>query len=711
MTMPAFQLLTTTLALVMMALPVTWPAVAAEDEIVIYASPDGMPGYDGTEVQDPQRRTLEKALSEAAKFPSNPVTIQLLTKEPLQPTTYRADPKKICHFAISNATRSQDNRLRIRGVRVPGDEADTYRWLTQIAGTSVNDIINHKGLCKAKSQLLASDVATPSEGDVVHADDLLKAMALIEASIFRSQLPGESDAVPTETPLEEPSEGPEGESKEAPGKAPMDKIAAAEDQSSLTRCFHVTKSSSIEFENLHFKDCWLPAIYTSDSKNIAVRGSFIEGSSYVVFAYVTPTWNKKERRWVADPSSSSHFVIEDNVWFQDTSGFGPGKKEECRELNVKESCPGDMWSSIPWGVTHDTLYEHMNGALFGSINIAGDVAIQGNVIRYAYNGIRMITDDVCELDPNCFSNANKNVSVAANKFAYIRDNPVEPEGRAQNWRIHGNDIHNAHGWFSLDNVRDGPIYIWGNIGWWNARPAESCDDKDPITGKPKWLERKKVNFERGGWRWLDKDDKTERLDCKASRRGTVMKVGDLEEQREKQIYIFHNSWRVRAPLLSAGITGTLHHWNNAILFTGCGPTGDEACRVLPDGECNTGELGEFFTSGNRSVVFTCVIKERVGDPSAFDYRHDISNQELPAILASEPRPPTGKDGFELDFGDPEKGNFKLGDGSDAIGAGCRVVAQDDGVLTCDPVARGEPPVDVGAFLANGQRYDGPAMLE
>lgn len=709
MTMSAFQLLTTTLALAMMALPVASPAVAAE-EIVIYASPDGMPGYDGTEVQDPQRRTLEKALSEAARFPNNPVTVQLLTKEPLQPTTYRADPKKICHFAISNATRSQDNRLRIRGVRVPGDEADTYRWLTQIAGTSVNDIINHKGLCKAKSQLLASDVATPSEGDVVHADDLLKAMALIEASIFRSQLPGESDAVPTEAPLKGPAEAPEGQSKEAPGKAPMAEIAAAEDQSSLTRCFHVTKSSWIEFENLHFKDCWLPAIYTADSKNIALKGSFIEGSSYAVFAYVTPTWNKKDRRWVTDPNGSSGFVIKDNIWFQDTSGFGPGRKPECRELNVKESCPGAMWSSIPWGVTHDTLNEHMNGALFGAINIAGDVTIQGNVIRYAYNGIRMITDDVCEPGSNCFSNANKNVTVSANTFAYIRDNPVEPEGRAQNWRIHGNDIHNAHGWFSLDNVRDGPIYIWGNIGWWNERPAEWCDDNDPITGEPKWLERKKVNFERGGWRWLDKDDKTESLECKASRRGTVIKIGDAEEQKEKQIYVFHNSWRLRAPLISDGKTGTIHHWNNAIQFTGCDPDSTAQCPAALDPHCDEG-TSDYLTPGDRSVAFACVDKAQVGDTASYDFHNDISSQGFPPDLSKEPPLPPGKDGFNLNFGDPKRGDFTIKDGSDAIGAGCRVVAQDDGVLTCDPVAGGEPRVDVGAFSANGRRYDGPAMLE
>ena len=660
---------------------------------VLYASPDGEPGHDGTTDQDPKRDKLQDAIRKAASIENEPVIIQLLTTKPGQPTTYRADDMT-CAFRIEDIERRTNAPLTIRGVK----SADG-RWLTTIAGTSVSDIISHQGLCKIKRPLLASAVATPSHDDLVHTDDLLKATALIEASVVAGGLPGQAGKM-VKAPLDQPTEGqtnrPAGEKQ----------IAAIEDQAALTRCFHVRNSRWIIFENLHFKDCWLPAIYTADSKNITLKGSMIEGSSYVVFAVATPKWSFAKLGRATNPADSSGFVVEDNVWFQDTSGFGPDQEEsKCHELNAAEDCPGDMWSRIPWGVTHDTLYEHMNGALFGSINIAGGVTIRRNVIRYAYNGVRMVTDDHCEKDFDCFSNANANVTVAENDFAFIRDNPVEPEGRAQNWRIHGNDIQNAHAWFSLDNVRDGPVYIWGNTGWWNSRPAVDCQDLK------KWREPQRVDFERGGYKkvWPKPGKKLESMECSASRRGTVMKVGDDQEQREKHIYIFHNSWRVRAPILSDGMTGTLHHWNNAILFTGCGPTGDKACRVGPD-DCDNDALGEYFTSGNRSVVFNCVVKARVGDPNAFDYRHDISNQALPEVLVNEPRPPAGKDGFELGFAEPEKGNFKIRNGSDLIGAAC-LVAVKEGALVCEQVEEGQRKVDVGAFTATGARYEAPPMPE
>jgi hypothetical protein len=186
-----------------------------------------------------------------------------------------------------------------------------------------------------------------------------------------------------------------------------------------------------------------------------------------------------------------------------------------------------------------------------------------------------------------------------------------------------------------------------------------------------------------------------------------MKVGDEKEQRSKQIYVFHNSWRVRAPLLSDGMTGTIHHWNNAIVFTGCGPKGSEDCRVSGEPDPDCGALGEYFTWGKQSIVFSCVDKARVVDPASYDYRYDISNQVLPVELTGEPRPSAGKDGFKLELEKPEEGDFRLRDGSDLIGAGCRVVPRPGGALACEP---GEPRIDVGAFSANGIRYSGRDLL-
>jgi len=382
----------------------------------IYASVDGREGFLDSEAPIKQVSTLQAAINEATQDAREPVTIQLLTQKFGEPTVYRPSE---CAFTIHDIKRTKGAPLTIRGVRI-GD-----RRLTEIAGETVADVEMGKGLCKLPLAVALGTVRILPEGASVRPEDLLTAKARIET-----------------------------QDKNAP--------IGTGNQRNLTRCFHVVNSSYIAFEYLHFTDCWLPALYVSDSHEITLSGSLIEGSSYAFFAVSTGN----------EPGKSSGFYILNNIWFQDTSGFGPDRAPACREINATADCPGDMWSKIPWGVTHDTLYQHMNGALFGSADIAGNVTLSGNTVRYAYNGIRMNVSDACKKERGCMDAANKGVTIANNRFAYIRDNPVEPEVRAENWRIYGNEFRNSHGWISLDQVRAGPIYVWGNTGWYDAIPRE-----------------------------------------------------------------------------------------------------------------------------------------------------------------------------------------------------------------------------------------------
>ena len=66
---------------------------------------------------------------------------------------------------------------------------------------------------------------------------------------------------------------------------------------------------------------------------------------------------------------------------------------------------------------------------------------------------------------------NDGIWVTGNIFLYIRDNPVELEDWATNAFIAQNQFHNAHAWLSFDGMGGGPVYVYGNRGWFDDRPA------------------------------------------------------------------------------------------------------------------------------------------------------------------------------------------------------------------------------------------------
>ena len=136
-----------------------------------------------------------------------------------------------------------------------------------------------------------------------------------------------------------------------------------------------------------------------------------------------------------------------------------------------------MWDTIPWGVVHHGSRAYLNGGLVGSLRTAGSIIIRHNIIRNAYNGVRLRANR-CPSYEVC----GANVEIYDNDFQFIRDNPLEPEDYALNWWIYHNRIYNGHGWFSLDGVSGGPIYIFGNVGWFivvdfEVAPHTSQDGK------------------------------------------------------------------------------------------------------------------------------------------------------------------------------------------------------------------------------------------
>jgi hypothetical protein len=85
---------------------------------------------------------------------------------------------------------------------------------------------------------------------------------------------------------------------------------------------------------------------------------------------------------------SDHLLIENNVWTQDPSGYTEDQSGYSGRVDLTPR-PGRMWDTIPWGVVHHGSRAYVNGGLVGSLRAAGSIIIRHNIIRNAYNGVRL----------------------------------------------------------------------------------------------------------------------------------------------------------------------------------------------------------------------------------------------------------------------------------------------------------------------------------
>lgn len=642
------------LALLALAAPAATGTARAER--VLYASADGVGGWhEGRRIA---AESLEAVLGKLRGRLAEKTVVQLLSADPAGETvTVFRVAKDPCNYRIARVMGSAASPLVVRGLKKNG------RWMVQVAADSVDEIVAGKFFCQRSVATLRQPLLPDARRD--------------RKEEVGNLLRGAAHGI---------------------GEAPSDVMPlGAGDQYRLIPCFRVTRSRFVAFEDLHFKDCWVSAVFIADSSDVRVSGSFIEGSSYPIFATALHV----------PVASVRGFTIENNVWIQDTSGYGPGKAPQCRAPGASLDCPGLVWTTIPWAVTHDTWYEHMNGGLFGSFDIGGGVVFRGNKVTNAYNGIRMAIGGACARIPACRNSANRDVEIVDNDFLYIRDNPVEPETIAVNWTIAKNRIVNSHAWFSFDDVAGGPIYIWGNVGWYNDVPGRECRDD------PKYRQFVRIDFQNGGYRAIGAPGEgRDAFVCGRSRFGTIIKEGSRGAALEKDIYVFHNSWYVRIPLLREAQSGRIKYWNNAMIATGCGvdanphslcgielSAGLEGCRGLRD----------YLTDDGRAMMLRCIDPAQVANPRIYDFRYSIIDKGFPADFLKVARRKDSLIHADPGFRAPEKGDFRLLPDSPAIGKGCVVEWRDKqkGGLRCRRPENSAAPSDIGAFTREGAIYAGP----
>jgi hypothetical protein len=285
-----------------------------------------------------------------------------------------------------------------------------------------------------------------------------------------------------------------------------------------------------------------------------------------------------------------------------------------------------------------------------------------------------------------------NVEIYDNDFQFIRDNPVEPEDHAENWWIHHNRIYNGHAWFSLDGVSGGPIYIFANVGWFDDKPARRCVQRD-------WAADRTIQ---PGKRYVP----TPEGECSRSRTGKVIKLGPDPVELKEPIYVFNNSWYVRAPLIAGG-RAKFRAWNNATEF--CDPAAlpsgmcvaeyetEPVCVQSPAGAADP-FANRFPLEFDRVPFFDCFAASP-GDES----HHGISNHpDFPDKLDAAGFPFAGWHG-DPGFVNAHAGDFRLRPDSIARGKACVVTRRPNGSLTCETNTRPAAP-DIGA-------YQGDVLIE
>lgn len=203
--------------------------------------------------------------------------------------------------------------------------------------------------------------------------------------------------------------------------------------------FKLRNAQWITIENLKFRNCWKEVIEIDDSNYITIRGNDFKGGRRIIYPY---------------NSDSHHILIENNHWEQDKR----------------------IWTTWDWASLHDDYI--YNGALYGTKSGdqgPGASVIRNNNIEYVFNFIWIHASAL---------NRQANIEIYGNRVKYIRDNAVEPEERTFNLHIYHNIFNQiSNGIFSIQGVAGGPIYIYGNVGYYDfTDPPYQSGSR----GQPNW---------------------------------------------------------------------------------------------------------------------------------------------------------------------------------------------------------------------------------
>ena len=252
-------------------------------------------------------------------------------------------------------------------------------------------------------------------------------------------------------------------------------------------------ASWIEVKNLKFQNCWTDVVVMERVSYISFIGCHFSGGRRVIY----PKGN-----------NCHHFLVEGCYWEQDER----------------------VYTTYDWDEMHHGSLAYYNGGLFGAKGIGGGFVIRNNVIKNVFNGIRFTGE---KTNPR----QNANGEIYGNILINSRDNAFEPEDVCSNLHFYHNILINSHAHISIDMVRGGPIYFYGNIGY-------QTEDRGH-----EWTIFKFPGYE----------------------------TGKTPAPLDAPFYVFNNSWFVPFDAFGGSTSQYrnhhLRHFNNAYFFTTSGDLG------------------------------------------------------------------------------------------------------------------------------------------
>ncbi|MEL7117839.1 MAG: T9SS type A sorting domain-containing protein [Bacteroidota bacterium] len=179
---------------------------------------------------------------------------------------------------------------------------------------------------------------------------------------------------------------------------------------------YLKNCSWLVIENIIFRNCWRSVINVDDSAYIMVRSCHFSTGKEVVYPH----------------GNEAHHILVENCYVRH---------------------PDEVWRGWSWESIHHGSYEFYNGGLLHPRASGGGHVMRGNVGYNLFNAFRTRPNKIQQ---------DGNIEIYNNSFYNVRDNDFEPERWAWNIHYHHNWHRNVHKAFSIDDVRGGNIYIFGN---------------------------------------------------------------------------------------------------------------------------------------------------------------------------------------------------------------------------------------------------------
>ena len=179
---------------------------------------------------------------------------------------------------------------------------------------------------------------------------------------------------------------------------------------------HLKNCSWLVIEHIIFRNCWRNVINLEHSAYITVRSCHFSTGKEVVYPN----------------GEGAHHILVENCYVRH---------------------PAEVWQGWSWESIHHGAYEFYNGGLLHPRRSGGGHVMRNNTGINLFNAFRTRPNNITQ---------DSNIEIYENRFFNIRDNDFEPEDWAWNMHYHHNWHRNVHKAYSIDDVRGGNIYIFGN---------------------------------------------------------------------------------------------------------------------------------------------------------------------------------------------------------------------------------------------------------